>query len=72
MMGYYIYPQEPGTEHGPCLPTCKHSDCAASRRDAASLCRICEKPIGYGGRVYFEDSRIVHGLCLELEAEAKR
>lgn len=77
-MGWYIYPQAPGTQNGPCDHECIHIDCAVMRADAARLCRICHQPIGYGGRVYFEaDSRTnkptpaVHAACLEA-AETER
>ncbi len=81
-MASAIYPQEPGTEYGPCRSEqCGHLDCEQSRRDAAKICRICGKAIGYGNRVYaeFESNEIpnnegffVHARCLESEAKRKR
>lgn len=37
----------PGTQYGPCVDECKHLDCKASREQAAALCGLCKKPIGY-------------------------
>lgn len=46
---------KPGTKYGPCKDeTCTHSDCEASRKVAACICRLCDKPIGYGKRCYDE------------------
>ena len=42
----------PGTEYGPCVEDCAHRDCTCSRREAATLCRLCGKPIGYQVRWY--------------------
>lgn len=66
----------PGTEFGPCIvPTpdgkgsdaCGHTDCAATRAEAATICRFCGKEIGYETRFYIEsDTRqLVHADCLE-------
>lgn len=43
---------KPGTEPGPCVPTCDHRDCAATRRMAAALCVHCSKTIGYETSFY--------------------
>lgn len=37
----------PGTEYGPCEPSCAHTDCAETRRMAALPCKHCGDPIGY-------------------------
>lgn len=57
----------PGTEFGPCLEPCQHNDCAATRADAAAICRFCSKEIGYDRRFYIDsDTRsLVHADCLE-------
>lgn len=58
----------PGTPFGPCTDPCQHIDCAATRRDAASLCRICTREIGYETRFYAEYTstrQLVHAACLE-------
>lgn len=75
-MGYSVYPQKPGTKYGPCEGECKHTDCAKSRKDAASLCRICGKEIGYDNMVFFEtNDELVHAECVweaeEREAKIK-
>lgn len=61
---------EPGTQLGPCVPTCSHTDCAATRRMADSTCRHCEQPIGYDARFVSDHERpgeYVHWVC-EIEA----
>lgn len=45
----------PGTKYGPCKKTCAHADCAAARREAAAICRICGEAIGYENAFYQED-----------------
>ena len=64
----------PGTKFGPCIPTCKHVDCAATREDATATCRFCLEPIGYECRFYREASgtKLVHALCLEDDVEHSR
>lgn len=63
-MGWYIYPPEPGTESGPCLEDCQHTDCAQQRKDAASTCVYCWKLIGYGTAVYFiGPHQLAHRNC---------
>jgi hypothetical protein len=64
----------PGTEFGPCPsdPGCAHTDCAASRTQAATPCGICGAPIGYDVRFYNDDERgLVHALCLEASYEGR-
>jgi hypothetical protein len=68
-MAAYLYPKKPGTEYGPCADECQHIDCAKSRSDAASKCRICNEPIGYGNEIYFEKSSLVHATCLWRELD---
>jgi len=74
-MAYGILPS-PGTELGPCEGECQHTDCAATRRDAAEVCQFCGEPIGYENK--FTRARVVtdlehdswsysHFIC-ELEA----
>ncbi len=72
MMGWYFSPQKPGAEFGPCAGPCKHKDCAQMHRQAAALCRICQQPIGWGARVYFEEgNKAVHARCAEDEVDRK-
>lgn len=60
---------KPGSEYGPCAETCVHIDCASTREEASSSCRICVKEIGYDRRFYSEGngSGLVHASCLEDE-----
>lgn len=66
-MGWYTYPHAPGKPYGPCKKPCNHKDCAKARADSAHLCRFCQKPIGYDGRIYFEEPGPVHADCLEKD-----
>lgn len=63
--------QKPGTKVGPCKATCKHRDCAQTKSDAATVCRFCQKAIGYG--VGFFRSRmsgeLAHAFCFEEAVE---
>ncbi len=43
---------KPGTEYGPCLDECSHTDCAATRRHAAAECVHCGVAIGYDFRFF--------------------
>lgn len=60
---------KPGAAFGPCVDGCAHTDCAATREDSSSTCRICLTEIGYGRRFYREGngSKLVHASCLEDE-----
>ena len=66
---------EPGTEYGPCERACGHSDCAAVRKMAETICRVCKVPIGYGIWFYGERTHpeggtmYAHAVCLEDEVE---
>lgn len=66
----------PGTELGPCLQECEHTDCEATRSMASAVCSLCGEPIGYDVRLfalYDSDAQIagyVHALCHEQEVEA--
>lgn len=65
----------PGTKYGPCADECEHRDCAANRKMAGCICRICQEPIGYDRRAFDEwydkgndDMRVrydffVHEIC---------
>lgn len=58
---------EPGTEYGPCVPTCEHIDCANNREMAERLCYVCLKRIGYSTR-FVQRSRwrtLAHDSCLD-------
>lgn len=58
-----------GTEIGPCVNSCKHTDCAQTRAMAESICRFCDKPIGYEISFYNDKQgdkdSLVHAVCLE-------
>ncbi len=64
----------PGTEYGPCEQACEHTDCRATREEAATPCSICQEPIGYGQRFYKADDwhptvpRLEHASCAEASA----
>ncbi len=58
---------KPGDQYGPCLDeNCEHTDCAASRAQAATLCGSCGKPIGYEHLFYQRDNWVVlvHAVCV--------
>lgn len=66
---------KPGSEYL-CRGKCEHIDCNHIRQDAAAVCRICQKPIGFEKRFYrdtdpqgHETGQLVHALCLEIEIE---
>lgn len=62
----------PGTKFGPCKKAkCGHKDCAATRADAAALCRFCNKAIGYGEAFYRArlSGALAHWLCVEEAVE---
>ena len=61
-----------GEDIGPCADACKHIDCAATRRMAATPCDLCGAAIGYGVRFYQQtDDRLRHELCAERDAEVR-
>lgn len=65
----------PGTTFGPCETQCKHTDCEATREMALSVCRLCEKPIGYETQFYSDPMNrggFVHAECLEELSEVMR
>ncbi len=69
------------TSYGPCLLKCNHTDCAATRKIAASICKFCEGPIAYEIRFYRDPDNdystpqdgivlaYVHALCFEIDIE---
>lgn len=59
---------KPGSESGPCLTNCNHSDCDSTREMAQTVCVMCGEPIGYERRFYRDPKRgLVHAVCLESE-----
>ena len=73
-MGWVAIP-EPGSEFGPCLDEkCGHTDCAASREQAAAKCRVCGEPIGYNRGFYGPDEtgRAIHFACIDEELKSNR
>lgn len=62
---------KPGSQHGPCVEPCKHTDCALTRQMAATPCGICGDAITYDRPFYDERDGaargLVHAMCLELE-----
>ena len=74
---------KPGTEAGPCVEPCEHTDCAATRKMAEAECVWCDEPIGYDTRLYEVDKFRYHSLgplcrvyaharCEERRIEAAR
>lgn len=63
--------QKPGTKLGPCKKACKHRDCAQTRADAATACRFCNKPIGYGETFYRArlSGALGHAFCVDEAVE---
>jgi hypothetical protein len=61
----------PDTEFGTCAEPCLHTDCAETRSIAETICRFCDKPIGYLRRFY-NDAGYVHASCLEDSIEQER
>lgn len=62
---------KPGTRLGPCRGSCRHLDCAETRRMADTLCDICHKPIGYDALFYRGDTieHLTHEGCAARLAE---
>jgi hypothetical protein len=58
----------PGTKYGPCEPSCSHTDCAATRRMAETVCTFGDGPIGYDRAFYQTDSGLAHAYCEEGSA----
>ncbi len=59
---------KPGDQYGPCLDeSCEHTDCAASRKQAATRCNICGEAIGYERLFYQRDNWTIleHAPCKE-------
>ena len=55
----------PGTKYGPCEKDCDHPDCAANRKDAALVCVLCGKPIGYDKDCYLSGEHTpCHAVCI--------
>jgi len=65
---------KPGSEYGPCLDEdCGHTDCAASRKIAATACALCDEPIGYE-RLFFQRENwtvLEHVACIEKAQNRK-
>lgn len=66
----------PGTHAGPCEGECAHTDCAKTREMAATICGLCQKPIGYDRRFYSDTfmgvEALYHAPCLEDEIASQR
>jgi hypothetical protein len=64
---------KPGTQYGSCSGACKHTDCALTRKMAATTCPVCLKTIGYGVRFYErEDKSLAHASCIAAEEEKEK
>lgn len=62
----YIILSEPGTKYGPCKEPCAHKDCAATRKEAESICSLCSQPLGYQRKITRDNEYgEVHMMCLE-------
>lgn len=63
---------EPGTEYGPCVEPCDHTDCAETRSMAARICTYCKEQIGYIVPFYCDtDRQLIHDTCWWNRKEAK-
>jgi hypothetical protein len=70
-MGWYTI-AAPGSECGPCTEPCEHTDCAATRKDAETICGLCGEAIGYDTPVYFgADGKHEHARCVWAKQEGK-
>lgn len=77
-MGWIMIPA-PGQKYGPCTTECAHRDCAANRKDAARVCRLCGKPIGYDSKCFRDSdhptepdgSHMVHAVCVWTAEEGR-
>jgi hypothetical protein len=58
-----IKTHRPGSEYGPCVETCAHRDCEASRKDAAITCVVCRQPLGYERYWWMVDGQPEHEQC---------
>jgi len=70
-MGWGTLPA-PGTELGPCEGECAHTDCAETRRMAASACARCGEEIGYDRAFYARGEGFVHAACAWAEEAERR
>jgi hypothetical protein len=67
------YMAAPGTEAGPCLQECQHTDCRQTRQWAEALCFYCEAPIGYETGFYSQPASaggpfpLSHSVCYQEE-----
>lgn len=64
----------PGTQYGPCVEPCEHTDCASTRELAEKVCSHCEEPIGYD-RNFYQDGTwtvLTHQICAIRAAEAEK
>jgi len=61
-------------EIGPCVEPCEHTDCAATRRMAKTICPHCGKPIGYETGFYQDGTwtRLEHSACALKKVEEER
>lgn len=67
----YITVPFPGTEYL-CDAVCRHRDCAQHHRDAAAICRLCEKKIGYGRPwIVWNGGQSAHFDCAQERAEER-
>lgn len=62
---------KPGSKLGPCKTKCAHVDCAQTRADAASPCRFCGIPIGYGEHFFRArlGGALAHEYCVASATE---
>jgi hypothetical protein len=63
----------PGSEYGPCIDRCAHTDCSISWSEARAKCGICGVQVGFERR-YYNDATYgkVHAVCLEDLVERER
>lgn len=54
----------PGEDGGPCDELCFHCDCMELRANAALICAICKKSIGFEVAYMQFDLKIAHVRCV--------
>ena len=74
-MGWYTMAAI-GSEYGPCVEPCKHTDCAKNREDLLKTCEICGEIIGADVPMYFvghaKEGKVEHLRCVMKRENARR
>jgi len=73
-MGAMLIPKQ-GTPGGPCKEKdCGHRDCRMSWNMVLTVCRLCNKLVGFDTWMYADDvteGGYVHALCLEFVTQMR-